>query len=242
MALEFEFDNDPLEKLTREPFLQAEALVAINQDIAEKNLTEKNLRTWLRAAMMVQAHTGCAALAFNQLNSDLLIELGLLTEIPPSLMLVKDIQAGRSVLLVNPRVSIPNGVSRYPSIEGCGSIDYGKKVYVIDRPEVYQLTGQVFDGWELLPIQESESHRATRRYENVIHEDMHLRHGGTALSTPDLLWNITQAEVWQNLTRRYPFTSADSLQKSLAELGQHGLVIPFEGKTKTVPVTEIGKY
>ena len=240
---EMKYSGESMADLCREPFLQADELMPITGDIPDRSLLPNNLSSWLEAATLVQAHTGCSALSFNQLNSELLMKLGFGESIPPSVIFLKDTDRKRSVLLINPKVTYNTTESIHASLEGCGSIGYGNMGYVVSRPSQFALKAQVYDGMSLFQVDAPDALDTRLAYPNTVHENLHLRYGQTALDSPHLLWDITRESVWRRFTELGSFLNGASWKAILAQHSKHGIIVPANADGyKIVGLSEVGKY
>jgi len=235
--------GESIANLCREPFLQADELIPVTGDIPDRFLLPNNLASWLEAATLVQTHTKCIALSFNQLNSKLLMKLGFGELVPPSLIFLQDTDRKQSMLLINPKVTYSATARMYPSLEGCGSIDYGNMGYVVSRPSQFALKAQVYDGKDLFQINAPDTVDTRFAYPYAVHENMHLRHGQTALDGPHLLWDITKESVWRRFTELGSFLDEPSWKSALAQHSAHGVIVPTSTNGyKIVGLSEIGKH
>ncbi len=240
---EFSGVGESVRKLCAEPFVQADELVQITGDIPQASLGGANLELWLGAARLVQKNTGCSALSFNQLHSQLLTELGFGTAVPPSIIYVQDGERRKSMLLINPRVSYDSSGLTYPMLEACGSIDHGHMGYVVSRPSSFALTASVFDGNTLTGVDTPNTIENRMMYPHAVHEDIHLRHGQTALDNPAILWDITQKSVWEQFLQSGSFVGESSWLYMLTQLSPHGIVVPTSPRGYSIAqVSEVGIY
>jgi hypothetical protein len=89
-------------------------------------------------------------------------------------------------LVINPLIKIDPQSGLIPSLEGCGSIDYGQSKMCILRPVVFTLEGYFWHPGMNRPLANTKPGFCL--YDATVHEVSHL-HGKTALDFPDLIIN-----------------------------------------------------
>lgn len=229
-----------LKELLQRPFVQADELRAVNGTIPANILSdEKILRYWLDVAVAVQEQKKNIALAFNQLDDELLQVIGFNKKIPAHVIFFGAEEYRSPFILLNSTVTADFQKPIVPKIEACGSIDHGNMVYVYGRPTAISVTGYLYD--QLGGRHVSSHDEMTRMlFPNVHHEDAHI-HGRTVLNDPGSLWDIRKFDIWMKLCRSYNFRYETELRNELEALGKHGLVVPDHlGGYEIVGLDEVG--
>lgn len=209
-------------ELVKEKLLQHGELPVAQKIKNPENISSGTLDLWLNFAREACSVHGFLALAFTELKPEVREYLGFGKDIDPRVVFYREKVEEPGFLIVNPVAEIP--VFNNPKtsqLEGCGSMDYGKSLYFIKRPEVSVIRGFFYNGeYDLQPYYEPKSIYDDR----IIHEIDHLN-GKTALDFPKDFMDPRQKGDWQEIMKAYGHFQEDLIRGFLAKRAEAGLVV-----------------
>ncbi len=219
--------------LVRERLLQAEDLRRVPEIANPQEISAKQLDLWLDFAREVCSTHGFLALAFTELKPEARDFLGFSENLPPRVIFYREKVEEDGVLIINPQAEIPVfGNPKIPQLEGCGSMDFGKSLYFIKRPEVSVIRGFFYDEYGLKQgFYEPKSIYDDRS----IHEIDHLN-GHTALDFPKDFMDIRQKGDWEQVLKAYSNLTDDFLRNYLLR-PEGGIVIYDRREKKYLHIT-----
>lgn len=215
-------------ELAKEKLLQHGELSRAEKIKDPENISGGKLDLWLNFAREVCSTHGFLALAFTELKPEIREYLGFGRDLQPRVMFYREKVEEPGFLVINPIAEIPVfGNPKIPQLEGCGSLDFGKSLYFIKRPEVSVIRGFFYNGeYDLQPFYEPKSIYDDRS----IHEIDHLD-GKTALDFPKDFMDPRQKGDWQEIMKVYGHFQEDFIRGFLAEKAEAGIIV-FDRKQR----------